>query len=67
MPEAQLMPSEWEPDISTEIVGLSQFDSDALSHVVTGLNSNTSERISLVTCQSITDKPSALKNRLHGS
>jgi hypothetical protein len=27
---------EWEANISTEVVGLSEFDPDALSHVVTG-------------------------------
>lgn len=36
MPEQQNVPLEWEPDISTEIVGLAEFDPDALSHVVTG-------------------------------
>lgn len=36
MPETQRVPSEWEPDISTEIVGLADFDPNALSHVVTG-------------------------------
>jgi AraC family transcriptional regulator, ethanolamine operon transcriptional activator len=36
MPEAQRIPLEWEPDISTETVGLSEFNPDALSHVVSG-------------------------------
>ena len=36
MPETQRVPSKWEPDISTESVGMSEFDPDALSHVVSG-------------------------------